>query len=140
MLVSTIPSNHARNIHLKPKPKLTFRLPHRQEYLDVDGEYHGRDDDGGERRRGDVGKVGGQEGAGGLTKKLIIFILIYLSISVHMSAYQYDRPRDDPSQGRPHPGVSVDCAAPEGGRHGHRTEEGAGKLKKGNFPDKNLPI
>ncbi len=60
--------------------KLTFSLPHRQEYLDVDGEDHGGDDDGGERRGGDVGEVGGQERAGGLTKKMIIFMFIYLSI------------------------------------------------------------
>ena len=42
---------------------LTFGLPHGEEDVDVDGEYHGGDDDGGEGAGGDVGKVGREEGA-----------------------------------------------------------------------------
>ena len=42
---------------------LTFGLPHGQQDVDVDGEYHGGDDDGGEGAGGDVGKVGREEGA-----------------------------------------------------------------------------
>ena len=42
---------------------LTFGLPHGEEDVDVDGEYHGGDDDGGEGAGRDVGKVGREEGA-----------------------------------------------------------------------------
>ena len=41
----------------------TFGLPHGQQDVDVDGEYHCGDDDGGEGAGGDVGKVGREEGA-----------------------------------------------------------------------------
>ena len=42
---------------------LTFRLPDGQEYLDVDGEHDGRDDDRCQGRGGDVGEVRGEEEA-----------------------------------------------------------------------------
>ena len=45
--------------------KLTFWFPDWQQDFDFQSEDHGRDDDGGNGRGRDVGKVGSQESAGG---------------------------------------------------------------------------
>ena len=82
---------------------LTFGLPHGQQDVDVDGEYHGGDDDGGEGARGDVGKVRREEGAGG----------------------EDDEAGDAAAESGAGAAGRVDGAAAEAGHHGHGAHEGA---------------
>ena len=64
--VTTVTQNLIIETGLKPAPKtlVTFWLPDGQQDLDLEGEDHGSDDDGGHGGGRDVREVGGEERAG----------------------------------------------------------------------------
>ena len=107
--ISEIVKKHCLNTSVSNDEKrdaLTFRLPDGQEYLDVDGEHDGRDDDSCQGRGGDVGEVRGEEEA----------------------SCDHNQPSDDAAEGGLYPAGPVDGGPAERRRHGEGAGERTDKL------------